>query len=215
MTLDRMLLVLALSSITACGSTSEAPPPPSTPIPPAPTSAAPPPPPPIPAARVPFQSLLTALPSATALRVTEGWMGLTPIGPTAHHYELTSTDAGFVAHVVCHAGAHELVEPDQTIPRGLVAPILGRLTATEVTAGTYAPRIEHTDDYPNLSIEIDSPLGTLALTSQSQGENAEPWQIAAGSDTAIVASPMPGEALHALGALVGIQRCRDWVTTLH
>jgi hypothetical protein len=158
--------------------------------------------------------LLTALPSATALRVTEGWMGLTPIGPIAHHYELTATEGGFVAHLVCHAGAHELAQPDQTIPRDSLAPILTRLSSAEVTAGTYAPRIEHTDDYPNLSMEIDSPAGTLALTSQSQGENAEPWQIATGSDTAIVASSMPGEALHALGALVGIQRCRDWVSTL-
>ena len=213
MTLDRVLVVLALSSITACGSASESSPPSRTPVPP-PTTALPPPPPPIPAARVPYDAVLDALPSATALRITEGWMGLTPIGPLAHHYELSATDAGFVARLVCHAGTRELAQPDQTIPRDSLAPILAQLRTVEVTTGTYAPRIEHTDDYPNLSIEIDSPAGTLAFTSGSQGEDAEPWQIATGSDTAIVASAIPGQALHALGALVGIQRCRDWVGTL-
>lgn len=167
-------------------------------------------------ARAPFDAALTALSTATAIRVTEGWMGLVPagMGPIAHHYELSATDSGFVVHLVCRAGEHERVEPDQTIPRESLTPILAQLTSVEPAAGTYTPRIEHTDDYPNLSIELDSPSGTLAFMSRSQGGDADPWQIALGSDTAIVASPIPGQALHAFGALVGIQRCRDWVSML-
>lgn len=95
-----------------------------------------------------------------------------------------------------------------------LAPILARLGTVPVTEGEYVPRIEHTDDYPSLTIEVVTPAGTASFSSRSQGRFADPWQLTVGDHSGVVASTIPGEALDALVALAHGERCADWVATL-
>jgi len=171
-------------------------------------------PPPPQTARAPFETVLAALPTATVIRLTNGWFGLSPANPVAHRFELVRAGTTFNVHSVCRAAERELALPDQTVSFESVAPILDRLVGVPVGPGPYEPRIDHTDDYPQLVLELETPAGSVSLRSRSQGELADPWEVASGDSTGVVASPIPGRAFRDLLALVGSARCDAWTRTI-
>ncbi len=163
----------------------------------------------------PFATFLRAIPSATTVRIRNGWMGLSPLAPVDDRYEFHRVGDVFQASAVCHAARHEHRLPDVTFRASTLTTILARFAHVSVSSGPFRPLIMHTDDYPSTTIEFDTPAGTVSFTSQSQGRFAPPWQIALPSAaTGVVSASVPGEAVSALLAGVGANLCSEWLRTL-
>ena len=163
----------------------------------------------------PFAAVLRAIPRATVVRIRDGWMGLSPLAPINHRYEFRRVGNDFHAHVVCGAAGQEHALPDLTVPAVGLMPVLTRFATISVSRGPYSPRITHTDDYPNVLIEFETPAGTASFLSHSQGAFAPPWQLTvANGESGVVSASVPGAAAREFLAAVGANPCSDWTRTL-
>ncbi|NOY91473.1 MAG: hypothetical protein GXP55_09705 [Deltaproteobacteria bacterium] len=161
----------------------------------------------------PFAAALAALPAATTVHLRAGWRGYSPRSPISHTYDFELTPEGFRVRTVCRsAGEGEL--DSVNVPAEQVTRLLARLATVDASPGPYEALIRHTDDYPDVAMEIDSPVGSVSFSSQSQGREHAPWQIAVAETQGVVDSTLPGEVMEQLIALPGADRCRDWLNHL-
>ena len=64
--------------------------------------------------------------------------------------------------------------------------------------GEYTPRIEHTDDYLELTIRLHTATGVTEFFSASQGEDHVPWRVDIGARRYVIGSAAPAQALRQL-----------------
>lgn len=82
-----------------------------------------------------------------------------------------------------------------TVPDSAMLVFLRGLAAAPRTPGEYTPNIQHTDDYPELTIRLHTATETTEFFSASQGEGRVPWRVYVGSGRYVSNSPAPAEAL--------------------
>ena len=75
---------------------------------------------------------------------------------------------------------------------------LRRIGNLPIQKGRYEPLCTHTDDIPELVMELTSPNGKIVLESTSQGEGHVPWAAYIGNHSYVIEIPEPDRALAVL-----------------
>jgi hypothetical protein len=150
---------------------------------------------------------LANLPESTALAITLGWQGLSPISPVEANYLLELHNDQFVGkgrfRVATLTATREI-----TVPRELVRAFLIAATKVKLVEKDYEARITHTDDYPSVSVAVPTKQGALNIETQSQPVrsasdkywDATPWAIRYSGRTFVVTDHDLDEALDPLWA---------------
>jgi hypothetical protein len=128
---------------------------------------------------------LTDLSETKQVGIGIGWMGLSPLSPLSAGYILELHGDQFEGQGVFQTGNEPVVKRAVAIPRELVRAFLTAATKVAAVEGEYRARIEHTDDYPSLDVEVSVDRQVLKIGSQSQQRQAKsanypdrtPWRI--------------------------------------
>jgi hypothetical protein len=132
------------------------------------------------------------------VEIVDYWMGLGD-GPIEFTWRLgrqgaathTFTGVGTLAHSRGRTSGPLPV----TIPDSAMLAFLRGLAASPRTPGAYTPKIEHTDDYPELTIRLHTPAGITEFFSASQGDERRPWRVTIDTRRYVSDSAAPAEAL--------------------
>jgi len=133
------------------------------------------------------------------VEIVDYWMGLEPRGPIELTWRLGRQ--GATTHTFTGVGTlargHGLTSGPLTvtIPDSAMTAFLRGLAAAPRTPGEYTPRIEHTDDYPELTIRMHTQAGITEFYSASQGDERRPWRVTIDGRRYVSDSPAPAEAL--------------------
>jgi fermentation-respiration switch protein FrsA (DUF1100 family) len=145
------------------------------------------------------QPNLPDLTTAIAIRIQDDWNGLSPNAPITARYALMLVGGVFSGSAdFSVAGGAKTASTDAVLPPEVAEEFLKTLAGSPVKVGDYVPLIEHTDDYPSLSIEIDLGTEKVLFFSQSQGADRTPWGVTFGGETYVVDSDAPARALRVL-----------------
>jgi hypothetical protein len=138
--------------------------------------------------------------------IQNDWAGLSPDAPIEAHYTLERGADGFSGEGSFSLGGYSgnpvSAREAITVPADVAQKFLQMLEEPNLPMkeGTYEPRIDHTDDYPSLGIQIELPGGEqVAFFSGSQGVDNVPWGLSYEGKTYIVDSALPAKALYTLG----------------
>jgi hypothetical protein len=141
---------------------------------------------------------LSQLINASSIHIEDDWTGLSFLAPLEAHYDLTRQGNVFIgkAHFsVARYQRARTADEDISIPIEVVQDFLEMLSQSPAVYGNYAPRIEWTDDYPSLVIEISMETETISFHSKSQGEGHVPWGLDQKGHMYIINSNQPAKAL--------------------
>jgi hypothetical protein len=141
------------------------------------------------------ETTLARLKEALAVTIEESWTGLG--NPHKARYQLERQGSGLAGKALFEAGWSEgpTATADITIPDDVTLKFLDTLAQSPAVYGHYEPRIEHTDDYPSLSIAVRLPDQTVRFYSESQGETHVPWGLGIQGNTFVINSDEPARAL--------------------
>lgn len=137
-----------------------------------------------------------------AVTITDRWGGLGI--PTLITYNLTMTEGSLAGPVTFGAGFDMSVgdmtlaatrEDTVSIPPQIVAAFLEKLEESRLRPGQYTPNIQWTDDYPSITISLQTASGTIEVYSQSQAEEHIPWGADVQGRTYVINSGIPAQAL--------------------
>ena len=177
--LSAILLVLSLTLVAACDFS-----PTPTPVP----TALPTP--------DPLVKALGELTVATAVNIRDDWSGLSLANPVLAHYRLERGSTGLIGTAEFQAGSQPITATEAvSVPSDVATSFFQKLASAPLKKGDYTPKIEHTDDYPNISITIPVPSGTISFYSQSQGDDHTPWGANIGNNVYTIDAPTVAEAL--------------------
>jgi len=132
------------------------------------------------------------------VEIVDYWMGLVD-GPIEFTWRLGRQDAATHAFsgVGTLARSHGRTSGPLpvTIPDSAMLAFLRELAAAPRKPGEYTPRIEHTDDYPELTIRLHTRGGITEFFSASQGDARRPWRVTIDGRRYVSDSAAPAEAL--------------------
>ncbi|HEX6746495.1 MAG TPA: hypothetical protein VF092_04205 [Longimicrobium sp.] len=131
------------------------------------------------------------------VEIRDYWMGLEPQGPIEAVYHLERQGITFA-----FAGTGELTQARRrhagplriAIPGTAMRAFLRGLEVAPRAPGRYEPRIEHTDDYPELTIRLRADTAVAEFYSASQGNDRRPWRVTIGGREYVSDSAIPAEA---------------------
>ena len=150
----------------------------------------------------PLIQALARVPNARSVKIRDDWAGLSPAAPILAHYLLDRTADGLAGiadfSVGEYAGTPITTAVTIAIPENVVNDFLARLAAVPLKEGTYTPRIEHTDDYPNISVTIDVSGDVISFYTQSQGTDHTPWAASINNKEYVIETAEIAEALRLL-----------------
>jgi hypothetical protein len=133
-----------------------------------------------------------------SIEIHEDWMGLSEVGPVGRQYLLRPEGDHFAGKAIFSLGGGagtKTKEEPIAVPNASVQEFLRLLSQAKLEKGEYKPFIEHTDDYPSVSIDIQLGAGKLSFYSKSQGEWAIPWGVTLGGEPYITRSKEPAMAM--------------------
>jgi hypothetical protein len=142
------------------------------------------------------------------IEIYNDWNGYSDITPILRHYKLRLKQQELVgnAHVAIggygSAGVHQQKTTKVKIPAAVKTKFLATLAQTPLRFGIYQPKIDRTDDYPNIKIKVQIDRQQTIFSSQSQGVGHAPWRVTVGQGNStqefISNSTMPAQALKVL-----------------
>ena len=143
------------------------------------------------------QSIPLQLNDVIAVRIQDSWAGLSPASPQNSRYTLTIVDGALHGSAEYSVGYEPdiIAEESVMIPPEVVTAFLDKLEEAQLTHGSYTPLIEWTDDYPRISIQIDTTRGMVEIYSQSQGTEHIPWGATFDGNDYTINSGIPAQAL--------------------
>ena len=141
------------------------------------------------------ETTLARLKEAKSITIEDTWGGLGI--PHKAYYQLEQQNDRFVGKGSFLAGwtPPTPVIVDISIPGEIAKDFLETLADSPAVYGVYEPRVEHTDDYPSLKIELTLPDQTVRFYSLSQGEDHVPWGLDIQGNTYVIDSDEPAKAL--------------------
>src|SRR5689334_16327757 len=147
-------------------------------------------------------SILARLSAAHRIHIENDWTGLSPFAPMTAHYTLERKPEGFRGEATFSAGgysgpANKTVE-NIAVPLDRADLFLQMLSKCPMKSGDYEPKIEHTDDYPSIKLEIELENESVTFFTKSQGEGNTPWGVTIRGTTYVVESDIPAKALEML-----------------
>jgi hypothetical protein len=131
--------------------------------------------------------------------IQDRWAGLSPISPIDASYDLIQINGelrGNATFAVANNG--DVREEGITVPAEGVRDFVTILQRAVLIAGNYTPLIEHTDDYPYITITILTPNDRIEVFSQSQGDGHKPWGATVHGQEYTIETDIPQQALNAL-----------------
>lgn len=132
------------------------------------------------------------------VEIRDYWVGLAPGGPIDFNWRLErrGTTHTFVGTGSVRRTSGRTSGPlPVTVPDSAMLAFLRLLAAAPRTPGEYTPSIQHTDDYPELTIRLHTAREMTEFFSASQGEGRVPWRVYVGSGRYVSNSSAPAEAL--------------------
>lgn len=145
------------------------------------------------------QKALSLITTTLAITMRDDWAGLSKASPIRAHYTLNRADDGSFTGLADFSAGDQSGTPVAmtdtiTIPAGVMKDFLEKLVAIPLVEGEYTPKVEHTDDYPNIAITVQVSSDTVSYYTQSQGDNHVPWAISLANKTYVVDSPAIADA---------------------
>jgi hypothetical protein len=137
---------------------------------------------------------LADLPETRAVFIGIGWYGLSALSPLSAGYPLELHDDQFTGEGRFQVADGPTAKRAIAVPRAVVRAFLTAASKVPLVEGEYKPRIEHTDDYPSLEIDVETKQGPLHIGSQSQQKQPQsgtyvdrsPWRIGYRNRTFVV-----------------------------
>jgi hypothetical protein len=128
---------------------------------------------------------LADMAETTGVAISVGWMGLSPLSPMTAGYFLDLHGDQFEGPGFFQVAKAPSEKRAIAVPRDLVRALLTAANKVQVVEGEYQARIEHTDDYPSLDVEVLIKRELLRIGSQSQQRQPKsgnyldrtPWHI--------------------------------------
>lgn len=150
-----------------------------------------------------LQSIIPDLAQTDSIQISDEWTGLSRVAPIEANYSLARSGEGFSGEakfsVAGYSEQTELTASEAVaIPATATETFLKTLSSLTLKEGKYVPKIEHTDDYPSISIELKLKTDAFRVFTKSQGEGHAPWGVEFKGKTYIVESDAPAKALTAL-----------------
>lgn len=146
------------------------------------------------------------LTEATTIGLQNDWAGFAPDAPLEAHYTLERGADGFSGEGNFSMGGYSgdpvTAWEAITVPADVAQKFLQVLEDPNLPMkeGPYEPRIDHTDDYPSVGIQIGLPGGEqVSFYSGSQGVDYVPWGLSYKGKTYTVDSALPAKAMYTLG----------------
>jgi ankyrin repeat protein len=90
------------------------------------------------------------------------------------------------------------------IPAAVLDAFLGGLASAPVLNRPYRPRLEHTDDYPYLSITVGKGEDRVVVFSESQGVERIPWALQTDGRRYLIPSDAPARAFDLVRAYLPV-----------
>jgi hypothetical protein len=139
------------------------------------------------------------LTGAQSVLIKNEWAGMWPVSPLAAHYELRPEAGQFLGTAdFSVAGGQQTAGAEIAVPADVMQAFLETLARSPMKEGEYVPRVERTDDFPLITIDIDLGSETVAFFSTSQGGSHVPWGAAFGGKTYVIDADTPARALKLL-----------------
>jgi hypothetical protein len=111
---------------------------------------------------------LADIPETNGVAIGIGWMGLSPLSPLTAGYLLELHGDQFEGPAYFQITDKPSEKRAIAVPRDLVRAFLTAANKVPVVEGQYQARIEHTDDYPSLDVQVSVKGELLRIGSQSQ-----------------------------------------------
>jgi WD40 repeat protein len=133
--------------------------------------------------------VLAGLAGAKSFWINDDWDGLSQVAPTSAHYTLELKANQYDGEAIFSIAGRSFVDfyyqeiletaRNITIPLAEARKFLQMLAEAPVYDGAYngSPIATHTDDYPSLTISIDTGYGILQVFSRSQLDNFFPFSF--------------------------------------
>lgn len=138
--------------------------------------------------------------NVTGVIINETWWGLSPDAPILSQITLTLASNLALGGAFYSRGSVEPVSRTVpiTVPMSAMTSALLQLAQTPLEAGPYRPFINHTDDYPQVRIELSLPDGNVVFETRSQGRDNLPWQVIVNGKEYVTFSDLPSSAIKLL-----------------
>lgn len=158
--------------------------------------------------RTPTLASLLPMDQARLIVIHDAWSGMSPDSPTLTLAELKRTPLGRIRGVAWEfrRGTPEHAW-DLKIDLEAASTFFRLLADAPIVTTPYAPRIDHTDDFPDISIAVQvgpgpSGDGMVLLYSSSQGEFHAPWSVSVRGQSFTSPGEEIGRALAMVRALL-------------
>jgi hypothetical protein len=148
------------------------------------------------------------LSTAYSITIIDNWDGLAPDAPINSLYTLKNPtehieDGQFQGSALFSVGGNFADTKKETaqisVPKDVIQAFLQRLSEVSPENGTYQPFMEHTDDYPEITIRVlYGNAKTIEFYTTSQGDEHIPWKVTYNSNSYVVKSGIPMQALEIL-----------------
>jgi hypothetical protein len=146
---------------------------------------------------------------ATAFRVNNTWMGLSPNSPSKFEVALALNGDRFegeasISHGQEGRDTFQASKRNISAPRAAVRAFLCAVLQVPLEERAYQPYIAHTDDYPDLSFTFQGQSGPIVIFTRSQPRIIQsqfvqtPWAISYADRTFVVSAPDIDAALDGL-----------------
>jgi hypothetical protein len=148
---------------------------------------------------------LADLPEARTVVIELEWQGLSPLSPVEANYRLELRDGQFEGKGRFKV-ATATTTRDIVVPRDLMSAFLAAATRVALVEKEYQPRITHTDDYPTVTVAVQTKQGNVTIATRSQPQktasgnhwDSTPWAIDYSGRTFVVTSEDLDQALDPL-----------------
>jgi hypothetical protein len=146
--------------------------------------------------------------TAYSITIIDNWSGLNPAAPINSLYILENPtdhidDTQFQGSALFSAGGYSGTTKKETtqinVPKDVIKEFLHKLSQASPVNGNYEPFFEHTDDYPEITIRVlYGNAETIEFYTSSQGDEHIPWKVTYDSNSYVVNSGTPTQALEIL-----------------
>ena len=133
--------------------------------------------------------------------INDQWTGFSSTGCYKSHCRLKKDQNRFIGKAAFSVGWHDPMRSNVPleVPVKKIHVFLDLLACSVLKSGRYTPYLDHTDDYPEVTISLRAGgLQAARFYSASQGQDRAPWKVTVNRHSYVVTSPFPGMGLEIL-----------------
>jgi hypothetical protein len=138
---------------------------------------------------------------ASLIEIHSDWMGLSEFGPVGRRFVLKPAAGGYEGTATFSLGGGDSKKTKDvpiTVPAEAARAFLSLLAGSPLQKGAYKPFLDHTDDYPSVTMDVTAGGARFSFYSTSQGNDAIPWGADIGGEKYTINSKAPMDAFRKL-----------------